>query len=156
MYNGQYRKPSVKVTLGSKNVTASNYTVKYENNRSVGTATVTVTGKGDYKGCSGTAKFEITLKKPTLGTLKSTNAGELNVSWTKDAQADGYQIQFCTRKAFNSGEKTRYIRDNRTISTDITGLQSGKKYYVRMRSYKKVGSRNSYSDWSTVKEKVVK
>ncbi|MBQ9064947.1 MAG: fibronectin type III domain-containing protein [Blautia sp.] len=156
VYNGQYRKPSVKVTLGSKTITARYYTVKYSDNRSVGTATVTVTGKGDYSGCKGTAKFTITLKKPVISSVKSTTEGEISVSWKSDSQADGYQIQYCTRKNFSSGEKTKYERSGRTTGTTITGLVSGKKYYVRMRSYKKTGSKNSYSEWSTIKEKTVK
>ena len=156
VYNGQYRKPAVKVTLGNKSVTARYYTVKYSDNRSVGTATVTVTGKGDYSGCSGTAKFTITMKKPSISSTKSSSEGELTVSWSSDSQADGYQIQYCTRKAFNSNVKSKYERSGRTTSTTISGLSSGKKYYVRMRSYKKTGSKNSYSEWSTVKERVVK
>ncbi len=156
VYNGQYRKPAVKVTLGNKSVTARYYTVKYSDNRSVGTATVTVTGKGDYSGCSGTAKFTITMKKPSISSTKSSSEGELTVSWSSDSQAEGYQIQYCTRKAFNSNVKSKYERSGRTTSTMISGLSSGKKYYVRMRSYKKTGSKNSYSEWSTVKERVVK
>ena len=146
----------MKVKLGNKSVTSSNYTVKYTNNRNVGTATVTVTGKGDYSGCKGIAKFTIAMKKPAVTSVKSSAAGELGVSWNRDSQADGYQIQYSTRKNFSANEKTKYVRESRTVTAVITGLPSGKKYYVRMRSYKKAGSKNIYSEWSTVKEKVIK
>ena len=155
-YNGEYRKPTVKVTLGNKSVTSGNYTVRYTDNKNVGTATVTVTGKGDYSGCKGIAKFTIEMKKPVISSVKSSSEGELNVSWNRDSQADGYQIQYSTRKNFSANDKIKYVRGYRTVSADITGLPSGKKYYVRMRSYKNTGSRNTYSAWSTVKEKVVK
>ncbi len=156
VYNGKYRKPSVKVTLGNKKIRSNYYTVKYSDNRNVGTALVTVTGKGDYSGCKGSAKFTITLKKTVIRSVKSSDEGELEVFWNQDGQADGYQVQYCTRKNFSANAKTRYIRENRTTSTEITGLDSGKKYYIRMRSYKKIGSKNSYSEWSSVKEKIVK
>ena len=54
-YNGKGRKPVPTVTAkaGGQTVTLEkdkDYTVKYENNKQPGTATVTVTGKGNYKG----------------------------------------------------------------------------------------------------------
>ena len=156
IYNGEYRKPSVKVTAGNKSITARNYTVKYSDNRSVGTATVTVTGKGDYSGYKGTAKFTITLKKPSLSSVKSTTEGQLYAKWQKDTQADGYQIQYSTRKNFSDNDRTKLVKSGRITDCTIEKLTSGKKYYVRMRSFKKVGSKNSYSEWSAVKERTIK
>ena len=156
IYNGEYRKPTVRVTAGNKSVTARNYTVKYSDNRSVGTATVTVTGKGDYSGYKGTAKFTITLKKPSLSSVKSTTEGQLYAKWQKDTQADGYQIQYSTRKNFSDNDRTKLIKGGRITDCTIEKLTSGKKYYVRMRSFKKVGSKNSYSEWSAVKERTIK
>ena len=156
IYNGEYRKPTVKVTAGNKSVTARNYTVKYSDNRSVGTSTVTVTGKGDYSGYKGTAKFTITLKKPSLSSVKSTTEGQLYAKWQKDTQADGYQIQYSTRKNFSGSDRTKLIKSGRITDCTIEKLTSGKKYYVRMRSFKKVGSKNSYSEWSAVKERTIK
>ncbi len=54
-YTGKALKPKVTVTasVGGKTVTlikGTDYTVKYENNVNVGTATVTVTGKGNFTG----------------------------------------------------------------------------------------------------------
>ena len=54
-YNGKARKPVPTVTakVGGQLVTLEkdrDYTVKYENNKQPGTATVTVTGKGNYTG----------------------------------------------------------------------------------------------------------
>ena len=156
IYNGEYRKPTVKVTAGNKSITARNYTVKYSDNRSVGTATVTVTGKGDYSGYKGTAMFTITLKKPSLSSVKSTTEGQLYAKWQKDTQADGYQIQYSTRKNFSDNDRTKLVKSGRIMDCTIEKLTSGKKYYVRMRSFKKVGSKNSYSEWSAVKERTIK
>ena len=55
IYDGTEKEPEVKVviseTTGNKYyLDASNYTVKYENNKNAGTANVTVTGTGNYSG----------------------------------------------------------------------------------------------------------
>lgn len=49
-YTGLENTPQVTVTLGGKTVPATGYTVAYANNMNVGTATVTIAGRGDYTG----------------------------------------------------------------------------------------------------------
>ena len=39
----------------------------------------------------------------------------------------------------------------RTTSKNITKLKAKKKYYIRVRSYKKVGKTTYYSGWSKAK-----
>ncbi|MEY8436296.1 hypothetical protein AAK967_00905 [Atopobiaceae bacterium 24-176] len=63
VYNGKAHTPTVTVKAGNTTVPASGYTVSYSNNVNVGTATVTVTGRGAYAG-SVKATFAIT-KAPT-------------------------------------------------------------------------------------------
>ena len=155
-YNGSERKPSVKVTVSGKAVPASGYTISYSRNKNVGTATVTVKGKGDYKGYTGSATFRITLKKVTVSSVKSTSAGTLTVTWKSDSQADGYQLEYCTNKSFSGNVKKKQLTDSKTLTCTIDKLNSSKNYYVRMRSYKKTDSRNSYGPWSTVKNAKVK
>ena len=59
-YDGKEKKPAVTVTYKNKEITnGTDYTVKYSNNIKVGTATVTVTGKGQFSGAD-TKNFEIT------------------------------------------------------------------------------------------------
>ncbi|MBR0380967.1 MAG: CHAP domain-containing protein [Eubacterium sp.] len=59
VYNGKSRKPGVTVKLGKLTLKqGTDYTVTYKNNTNAGTATVTVTGKGNYMG-SKTATFTI-------------------------------------------------------------------------------------------------
>ena len=61
-YSGSARKPSVTVKMGSKTLKQdTDYTVAYSNNINAGTATVTIKGKGDYKG-SVKKKFTIKAK----------------------------------------------------------------------------------------------
>ena len=37
------------------------------------------------------------------------------------------------------------------ISKKVTGLKGGKMYYVKVRTYKKIGSTKYYSKWSNIK-----
>ena len=152
VYNGSARKPAVKVTCGGKTVTKTNYTVTYKDNKNVGKAVVTVKGKGDYKGLTGEAEFRITLKKTSLRTASSKETGTITAGWTADSQADGYQLQACTSKSFGSGVKKYTVQGSGSSSQVLNRLTSGKKYYVRIRSFKKVGSSNWYSEWSAAKQ----
>ena len=50
-YTGSEIKPEITVKNGDKTLTAgTDYTVSYENNKEIGTATVNITGKGNYTG----------------------------------------------------------------------------------------------------------
>ncbi len=67
-YNGSAKKPSVTVKgYDGKTISSSNYTVTYKNNKNAGTATATVTFKGNY---SGTKK--LTFKINPASTTKAT------------------------------------------------------------------------------------
>ena len=62
-YTGKAIKPGVTVTANGKAVGAGSYSVTYSNNVKVGTATIKVTGKGNYAGWSGSCTFTIKAKK---------------------------------------------------------------------------------------------
>ena len=63
-YTALAKMPTVTVTINGRTVAASHYDVSYADNTNIGTATVTVTGKGIYSG-ENTAAFTI-----TKGSLK--------------------------------------------------------------------------------------
>ena len=67
-YDGTEKKPTVTVKDGDKKLEAeTDYTVVFSDNTNAGTATVTVTGKGNYTGTRNTT-FEIT-KKPLTAAM---------------------------------------------------------------------------------------
>ena len=156
VYNGEARKPSVKVTVRGKNVPSSGYTVSYKDNKNVGKATVTVKGKGDYKGYSGSASFRITLKPLSFTSAASQESGQLSLAWKKDSQADGYQIQYSQDKSFEKSVKSLIIPSDGTVKKTIEKLSPGQKYYVRIRSFTKTSGRNSYGPFGTVRTVTVK
>ena len=149
-YNGKTQKPSVTVYAGNKKLSSKYYTVSYKNNKNVGYGTVVVKGKGKYGKYSGTAVFKINLKKTKLSSAKSTKKKTFTTTWKKTGGNSGWQVQYSTNKKFRSGVRTVNLKANNTKFT-IRNLKSRKNYYVRIRSYKKVGKQTWYSGWSNVK-----
>ncbi len=85
VYTGAAIQPTVSVKRGtsSSDLSSSNYTVSYEDNTAVGTATVTITGTGSYYGSVSTT-FGITL--PTLSeNLDNVFAGYTDEAWYVEA-----------------------------------------------------------------------
>ena len=153
-YNGKTQTPSITVTYKGKKLSGKYYTVKCTNNKNIGTATVTVTGKGNYKKCSGKATFKIVLKKSTLSSLKAGKKSA-TLSWKTITGSTGYQIQYSTSKNFSKA-KTVKIAGAGKRSTTIKKLTSKKTYYVRIRAYKIVNKKTVYGAWSVSKKVVVK
>lgn len=70
-YTGAAIEPALAVTAGGKTLAkGTDYEVNFSNNTAVGTATVTVTGKGNYSGTV-TKTFEITKVTPVLSITPS-------------------------------------------------------------------------------------
>lgn len=90
IYSGKKKGAALTITDGKYTLKKDiDYTVKYDNNKNVGTARVTVTGKGIYKGTLKTT-FRIVAEKPSAKLVKS---GEyLKLTWSKDPDAKKYCI----------------------------------------------------------------
>lgn len=151
-YNGKAQKPAVTVYAGNKKISGKYYTVSYKNNTAVGTAMITIQGKGNYKKYSGKTTFRINLQITTLSSAKSSRKGQLQATWKKTAGNAGYQIQYATNAKF-SGAKTK---NTKATCYTFKGLKSKRKYYVRVRTYKKVGSNYWYSKWSNIRNVKIK
>jgi hypothetical protein len=145
-YDGKSKKPSVSA---KGLVSGKDYTVSYKNNINVGTATVVITGKGNYTGTR-TLKFDIVPKGTSLSKLTKASKA-FTVKWKKQTtQTTGYQIRYSKKKDMSS-VKTVTISKNKTVSKKVTKLKKKTTYYVQVRTYKKVGSKNYYSAWSKTK-----
>ena len=150
-YTGKSITQSITVKKGNTVLKkGTNYTVSYKNNKKVGKATITLTGKGKY---IGTIKktFKINPKGTSISKLTSGKK-KLTVKWKKQkTQTTGYQIQYAANSKFSKNKKTITVTKNSTTSKTIKKLKANKKYYVRIRTYKKVGSMKYYSTWSKSK-----
>ncbi|WP_051588829.1 leucine-rich repeat protein [Ruminococcus sp. NK3A76] len=146
------QKPVVK--LGSKTLkSGTDYTVAYKNNKAVGTATVTITGKGAYTGTV-SKTFKILPKKTTLKTAKSPKTRQLKVTYSKVSGVTGYQVTYSTSSKFTKAT-TKSVNASGTSKT-IAKLTKGKTYYVKVRSYKTIGKTKYYSGYSAVKKVRIK
>jgi hypothetical protein len=84
-------------------------------------------------------------------TSVTAKAAAFAVTWNKQVtQTTGYQIQYALKKDFG-GAKTVTVSKATTTSKTISKLQSKKAYYVRVRTYKKVGTKTYASSWSAAK-----
>lgn len=149
-YNGKAHKPSVSVVEKGKKLSSSCYSVTYKNNKNPGIATATVEGKGAYKPVYLTLDFQINPAKPTITRLTGTKKA-ISVKWKKNTTVTGYQIQCSTNKNFTSGRKTVRVSGKTKTSGKLTGLKAKKKYYVRIRAYKKTRGIYLYGNWSSAK-----
>ena len=93
--------------------------------------------------------------RPAIKSVTNSASKKMTVKWAKNAKANGYQVQYSLKSNF-SGAKSVPADKNSIVSKTIGGLTKGKKYYVRLRTYKKVGSKKYYSTWSATKTVVIK
>lgn len=158
IYNGKVKTPAVKIKDRRGTLLKANrdYKVTYEAGRkNPGKYKVTVEFMGNYRS-KATKSFTIRPKGTKLKKLKAKSKGFQAVWKINKKQTDGYQIQYCTGGNFTKKKtKTTEIKKNTTVRKKFSSLKKKKKYYVRIRTYKKVmvdgASKTLYSDWSNTK-----
>lgn len=147
-YTGKALKPKVTVKLNGKKLKqGTDYTVSYANNKKTGKATVRITGIRSYKETI-EQNFKIVPKKAILSKVTSIKAKMIKVTWKKDLQADGYLIQYAKNAKFTSGKCNITIEKKTTVSKNIPKPMKNKRYYVRVRAYKKIDGKKCYGAWS--------
>ena len=128
------------------------FTVSYKNNTKPGTATVTVTGIGNYAGTL-TKTFKINAKetkvdKVTGFTSPETTTSSIKLAWNK-VDCDGYEI---TRYSTASKKYVKIADINNADTTTYTdsGRTSGCYYKYKIRAYKVVDGVKVYSEESNI------
>lgn len=157
-YDGKEKKPGVTVTDWLVDpISKSEYTVTYPKSaKNVGKYTVTIKFKNHYVGTE-KRTFTINPKGTSVSKVTSPKKAQLKVTWKKQAtQTTGYQVQYSTDKNFKKGNKTVTVKGAKTTAKTISKLTKGKKYYVRVRTYKTVNKTNFYSGWSKSSSVTVK
>ncbi len=149
IYTGKnLTKPTVTSIVDTKgNKISSQYTVSYIS-RATGKAVSSVKGIGYYRlrvNFKKTATnhysgyidrfFSVNPKKPSI-VAPSTGRGYVIAKWKKDTTATGYQVTVSTSSKFKSGNKIYTVKGSKNVSKKVTGLSRGKKYYVRVRTYR--------------------
>lgn len=156
VYTGKAQKPAVHVTDTAGNVISSeNYQLLYQNNVKVGRASVTVIFNGDQS--TKIKKYFNIVPKSVKGFRLISKAKRFIAKWKRQGvQTTGYEIQYSTSKKFKKkASKTVTVKSNKTLSRKFSRNKAGKRYYVRIRTYKTVKidgkMKKFYSGWSKVK-----
>lgn len=95
------------------------------------------------------------LEAPEFTACKNMSGRKIEVKWEGVPQADGYEVQYSTSGKF-TWNRSVMITDNSMQKQRLYNLTKGKRYYVRIRSYKKTDKGMSYSTWNTVNQMVSK
>ena len=140
-YTGKAIKPSFTVTLNDKLLTVDqDYTVKYKNNKKIGTARAIISGISSYTGQL-EITFDIVPAAPKF--LKYSNNGkQLSLSWKKVKKVTGYEVQYSYQKNFK-----RKIKKTTKKTTFSAVVKSNKKIYVRVRTFATVKNKKYYSKY---------
>lgn len=171
--DGTEKCPDVTVTYGDKTLAAgTDFTVSYKDNVKEGTATVTITGAGNYTGIINTT-FTITAApgkddsdagkdnpgKDDSGKDDSgkDDSGKDN-SGKDDSGKDNSGKDNSGKDDSDKGNQNSSMKKAKTLTVKgsatratLKKLVSKKKYYVRIRTYKVVSGKKYYSKWSSKK-----
>ena len=94
-YDGKAKKPGVTVKLNGKTLkNGTDYTVSYSNNTKVGTAKVTITGKGNYTGSvSKTFSIKNNFKKATVSGISTKAFTGKNITQSITVKYNGKTLK---------------------------------------------------------------
>ena len=112
--------------------------------------------KGNEYSGSKTFSFKINPKGTNLLTPVAVSRA-ITVKWKKQVNKmatsviTGYQIQLATNSAFTKNKKLVTVKGYSKVSKKVSSLLGGKKYYIRIRTYKTVNGVKYYSPWSAKK-----
>lgn len=110
----------------------------------------------DYNWSSdNTSSDDVTVKKVTGVKVKKAAKKSLIVTWRWFVSQDGFEVQYALNKSFTKKKKTKRY-DLYAERVKLRGLKRKKTYYVRVRAFKKVGTKKVYGKWSITKKCKVK
>ena len=123
-YDGKTKKPGVTVKLNGKTLkNGTDYTVSYSNNTKVGTAKVTITGKGNYTGSvSKTYSIKNNFKKATVSGISTKAFTGKNITQSITVKYNGKTLK-------NGTDYTVSYSNNKKIGTATVKI-AGKGSYT--------------------------
>ena len=102
---------------------------------------------GDY---SSAVKAAPALGKVSISKVKASGKKKVEVTWKKLSGASGYQVYCATAKS-GKYKCVKTLKSGSTKKFTNKKLNSGKKYYYKVRAYRTVGGKNIYGSFSGVK-----
>jgi len=141
-YTGSQVKPTVTVKFNGTTVSQDNYAVKYSNNRYPGTATITVTGKGNFTNSSIKKSFYIA--RVDSYSIKTRKTESLKFSWEYQKNVDGYII-YKWNSSTKSWKAIKNVKGAKNNIYTVSGLTPGMTHKFRVKAYEKASSKVYYS-----------
>lgn len=145
IYQGYDVSPSVTVTNGGTVLTeGTDYTVSYQNNSGIGTATVNVFGAGIYDGYINLTKT-FNIVPDTVKNMQISKAGTntVDLSWSPVSGADGYTVQILKNGKWVS------VGNFVGTSAQISGLLPGSVNYVHIAAYASSNGKTYIGNYNT-------
>lgn len=88
--------------------------------------------------------------KPNIKNLKVKKLkNKINISWKKNKNVTGYQVQYSTTKRFKK-KNTKTITITKNKPSASFKRRKGKTYYVRVRAYKSSCKEHKKYAWSKI------
>ena len=153
-----YESANLMYTSNNKSVKVSRQGKITISRKFVGSAVITIKAGGTQNYNETSKKITVTVKPLGTKISKASNTlkRKVTVKWKKKTSISGYAIQYSTDKKFKAGVKTVNVNGAKKSQKVLSKLKKGKKYYIRIATYKKVGKVKYYSSWSSVKSVKVK
>ena len=153
-----YESANLMYTSNNKSVKVSRQGKITISRKFVGSAVITIKAGGTQNYNETSKKITVTVKPLGTKISKASNTlkRKVTVKWKKKTSISGYAIQYSTDKKFKAGVKTVNVNGAKKSQKVLSKLKKGKKYYIRIATYKKVGKVKYYSSWSRVKSVKVK
>ena len=99
------------------------------------------------------AEKAVAPKKTVVKKVKALGKKKIKITVKKSSeQVSGYEVILSTKKNFKNAKK---ITTKKNVVT-VKKLKARKKYFVKVRAFKKVGNKKIYGNYSTVKKVIVK
>ena len=150
-YDGLEKTPEATVYAGTAVLKKdTDYTLSYtEGRKEVGEYKVEAKGIGEYSGTV-SAFFKIAPKGTKITKVKR-GYRRYFVKWKKQPeQTSGYQLKYSRSKAFKKS-RIRTVKGSNITAVRIKLPKAGRKYYVKVRTYKETEGKKIYSRWSGAK-----
>ena len=149
-YNGKRKKPAVTLVYrGKKLKVKRDYSIIYPgNSKNVGAYTVTVKGRGRYKGTL-RKQYRIVPAATMITSVKTqTDSNTWTVSWEKRTkQVDGYQLRYSPERSMKKAVK-KTVKGCLKTNAILDSLSGESACYVQVRTYRTNKGRKYYSSWS--------
>lgn len=149
-YTGKKQEPAVEVTVyGKKLVPNVDYTVSYSNTKKIGNGKILIRGMGDFSGKIERTYRIFPAKVKGLKVVKTASSG-ITLRWRRAFSGGGYEVQYSNSRTFRKNVKTITVKGLKNNRCVLSRLHTGRKYYFRVRCYKKVNRKKRYGAYSKI------